>query len=112
MARTIVYQEGDPMARAIAARLAALLAEDSAPSGLAPIRARGLSPAAWTDALAQNRALAFVTALPRRSYAACVDLPAPGAIVPLLDARNSLIARRGRVTVVVDWDGTPRLELP
>jgi len=111
MARTIVYQARDRMARDVAARLAALLAEDSTPSGLAPLGIRGLDPDAWADALAQDRALAFVTTLPRRAYATCVDLPA-GPIVPLLDARRSLIARRGRAHVVVEWDGTPRLVPP
>jgi hypothetical protein len=112
LARTIVYQAGDPMARGIAARLAAVLGEDSTPSGLAPITARGLGPEPWADALGQNRALAFVLALSRHAYATCVDLPTPLRIMPLLDARRSLIARRGRVQVVVDWDGTPRLVTP
>jgi hypothetical protein len=112
LARTIVYQAGDPMARDIATRLAAVLAEDSTPLGLAPITARGFGPDAWADALGQNRALALVLALPRRSYATCIDLPLPLRIMPLLDARRSLVARRGRVQVVVDWDGTPRLVTP
>lgn len=102
-ARTLVYVETDPIARDVAQRLAAVWPDS--------VRAVGRPPAAFADELRANRALGFVAALPRRSYAACVDLPA-GMVVPLLDARSWVIARKGRAGVEVDWDGAPRLIRP
>ncbi len=104
MARTIVYPETDPVARDLAQRLAAVSAQGEH-------RALGLSPTEFAEALAANAALAFVTAIPRRAYERCLELPA-GLVLPLLDARSSLIARRGRVGVEVDWDWAPRLLAP
>jgi len=111
MARTIAYVNIDPVARDIAERLAAVAGRDADPAGPGSLRALGLSPAEFADALKANRALAFVTALPRRSYDTCLDLPA-GTVIPLLDARNSIVARRRAVRLEVEWDGTPRLVRP
>lgn len=110
-ARAIAYPETDPVARDLAGRLAALSAQGQAFPGVGPLRALGLSPTDFADALAANHAFGFITALPRRSYVACLDLPA-AVVTPLLDARSSLVARRGRVGVEVDWDATPRLVRP
>lgn len=101
---TIAYPVTDPVARDIAARLVAL-------GPASALRTQGLGPDAFAAALAASRSRGFITAIPRRGYASCLDLPA-GVVVPLLDARSWVIARRGRVGVEVEWDGTPRLVLP
>jgi hypothetical protein len=111
MARTIAYVDTDPVARDIAERLAAVAGRETRPTGTGSLRALGLPPAEFADALQANRALAFITALARRSYDACLNLPA-GGVVPLLDARSSVVARRGRVALEVEWDGTPRWSRP
>lgn len=108
-ART-VYPRGDPVARDLANRLVAL-------SGGGAV-ASGLSPDAFAAALREGAAAAYVLALPRRPLDSCLALQAliarapwlePRAVVPLVDVRRRVIARRGVGGLTADWDGTPRL---
>jgi hypothetical protein len=80
--------------------------------------ATGLAPDAFAAALYAGRDAAYIVALPRRVLAPCAHRSAlahrapwltPRAIVPLVDTRARLIARRTVGTVLVDWDGTPRI---
>jgi len=68
----------------------------------------GMRPEAFDSAWFVGSEFAFVTAISKQSHPACV----PAALkrsVPLLDARSSVVLRRGRVGVAVGWDAVPRL---
>jgi hypothetical protein len=110
-ARTIAYLASDHLARDIADRLAALAVPGAAPPVSGPARTLALSARELAAALASSGAWEFVIGVPRRSYRGCRDVP-PGPMLPLLDATSSLIARRGLVSVVVGWDGSPRVVAP
>ena len=110
-APTIAYVESDPVARGLADRLAALSAEGVVFVGNGALRTQGFTQGAFERALATGAASAFILALPGRGYGACRSARLASA-VPLVDVRQSLIARPGRAHVVVDWGGTPRLVVP
>ncbi|MBX6333249.1 MAG: hypothetical protein IRY91_15495 [Gemmatimonadaceae bacterium] len=141
--RVIYYDRSDVVARDLAERLVALAAtgrgatETSAslasvaPELLAasPLRAVGLAPPELARALASGNAVGYVLALPSRALVpririAALRAAAPWlgatngmgrALVPLVDTRASLIARRprgGAVPVMARWDGTLHLDPP
>ena len=105
--RRIAYAAGDPIAQDLAGRIVALAAAGRALGG-GQVRAVGMRPEAFDSALFVGSEFAFVTAISKQSHPACV----PAALkrsVPLLDARSSVVLRRGRVGVAVGWDAVPRL---
>jgi hypothetical protein len=62
--------------------------------------------------------LAYVIPVPHRVMNRCMALRSlqllarwlgPGAMIPLVDTRPSLIARRGTPPISVDWEGTLRV---
>jgi hypothetical protein len=129
----VVYPRGDHVARDLADRLVALAAiGERGPGGAASLAsiipverddgtrliATGLEPRAFAAALHSGRDAAYVIGVPRRVLARCADARAlaervpwlaPRTIVPLVDTRSRLIARRTVGGVSVDWDGTLRI---
>jgi hypothetical protein len=127
--RRFVHPRGDPVARDIAERLAALAwPADRVPAWLAALlpaghsaaaapNAAGLDGPALADALRTGVALGFVLPLPRTDAAPCLAAallyePARSAlhaprwrITPLLDVRDQLVHRAGAGRIVIDGDG-------
>jgi len=100
----VVYPRDDRVARDLAQRIVAL-------SPAPEVTARGLDNAAFGAALRAGGARAYVLAVPRRSLLPCrerADWPAGSAVVPLVDVRSSLLARRYAPALTTDWDGTVR----
>jgi hypothetical protein len=100
----VVYPSNDRVARDLAQRVVAL---SPAPG----LTARGLDKAEFGAALRAGGERAYVLAVPRRSLLPCresANWPAGSAVVPLLDVRSSLIARRHAPALTTDWDGTVR----
>lgn len=102
----VVYAQGDAPARGLAERLVA--------RGLGS--AAALPPEELSAAVAAGKDFAIV-ALPRSPVDPCGTLAARGLagrssqeIVPLLDTRFQLVVRSGRFGVLVDGDGTLRLD--
>ena len=133
--RRLVYLRDDATARELAERIVALAAPgrgDPAQGGLPIVapemlgaggwRAVGLDSLQFAQALAAGDEPAYVLALVRRPTSIAfattallaaapwfAPLAAPAArIVPLVDTRETLIARRSSAlpTMTVDWDGT------
>lgn len=99
----VAYPATDPVARDLAARLAAL--------GTAGARAiLPLDQDALVASLRAGREVAYVLALPR-TLAPCEELPLPegAALLPLVDTRAHALVRAGAPPLTVDWDGTLRL---
>ena len=104
----IVYSRTDDVARSLAARLIALgssrrellaaLSPSLANAGDS-LRAEGVDPGDVTDEVVRGGAVAAVVAVPR--FGGCGDRTLPGAdaasprVVPLIETRERLIARRG-----------------
>ena len=102
--RRIAYIRGDPTARDLAGRIAAL------GGGVAA----GLAPADFAAALNGGTAAGYVLALPRTVPEPCRaarDLlpPWPVSVAPLVESRARAVLRRGVARWVVDWDGTVHL---
>ena len=135
----IVYRAGDRVAAAVANRLAALGeigtaagSQRTLASVLPEIRAAGrnvvavgLEPAQLESALRSGSELAYVLDLPRQSLIPCRDFAvltaaapwlgpdaASRVLVPLIDTRAHVIARRSRISIVIDGDGTLHLVSP
>lgn len=116
----VLYARDDPIARAIAERIAAL-ARSRAPAWLAGLArtsdgapvAAGASPAELRAALRSRTALAVIASLPRIEYAGCQALGADRYdllvhgwhLTPLSDTREDLVFRPGIGRVVVDAAG-------
>src|SRR6266550_1377764 len=111
-ADSILFVQGDPVARDLADRLVALslVAE--------PRRAVGLLPDALGVRLASNTGVWYVLALPRAPLDPCAawrDLAArapwlrPSGIAPLVDVRRRMLLRRGGARLTIDWDAVPRI---
>jgi extracellular solute-binding protein (family 5) len=131
---TITYPRRDAIARAIAERLVALAwPVNRAPDWLrnllavaygneGPPVARGLDDPELLAALARGDALAFVISSPRSQGRICAPHFAPEdaiartltsgnlQVTPMLDVREYLVQRRGLGRVVVDSDGTIRIQ--
>ena len=103
----IVYPSEHPIARDLAERLVALAGTGGAFGRVVGLRAIGLDAAAFAAALAARRDFGYVLDLPRRDLD-CTRLSFE-ALTPLVDARASIVVRRGGVGVAVTWGGTPRL---
>ena len=102
--RRIAYVRGDPTARDLAARIAAL-------GGGTAV---GSAPADFARSLAAGTAVGYVLALPRSVPEACRaarDLlpPWPVAVAPLVETRARAVVRRGVSRWAVDGDGTVHL---
>jgi hypothetical protein len=100
----VVYPLGERTARALAERIVALAAEPG-------IAARGLDAVALAAALRAGSERAYVLPVSLREAMPCretANWPAGLAVVPLVDARASLILRSSAQAVTVDYDGTLR----
>ncbi len=99
----ILYSRGDPTARELAGRLAALT----------HAVATGRAPDDFSDALAGGKDWGYVVALPRVTTDACrsaKDLPTwPASFMALVDTRPTAIVRRDVARWTVDQDGTVHL---
>ncbi len=102
---TVVYPRDDRMARGLAERIVAL-------AKVPGTSALGLGSTELAASLRAGSARAFVIPLPRQSLLPCRDSagwPLGASVVPLVDARSTLILRRDHPALAVDWDGTVRL---
>ena len=100
----VAYLRDDRVARDLAQRIVAL-------SPAPDLTARGLDRAEFGAAVRAGSERAYVVAVPRHSLLPCresADWPAGSAVVPLVDVRSSLIARRHAPALTTDWDGTVR----
>jgi len=102
--RRILYSRGDPTARELAGRLAALTHAVAA----------GRAPDDFAGALTTGKDLGYVVALPRVPADPCRAakdfLPVwPATITALVDTRPTAIVRRGVARWTVDQDGTVHL---
>ena len=102
--RRILYPRGDPTARELAGRLAALTHAVAA----------GRAPDDFRTALAGGKDGGYVVALPRVTANACRSaqdlLPTwPATFTALVDTRPTAIVRRGVARWTVDQDGTVHL---
>ncbi len=133
----IAYARDAPVARALAERLAAVAATGRSGAGdtslalLAPslLQAAGrvttvsLAPDALAAALGSGSELAFVVAVPARSFVPCVDLERlfaaapwlaadsgrgelPRTIIPLIETRADGVVRRDRLGLSRTWGGS------
>jgi len=103
-ARRILYVRGDPAARDLAGRIAALGGGTAA----------GLSPADFSRALAAGTGAGYVLALPRTVPEACRaarDLlpPWPVSVAALVETRARAVVRRGASRWAMAGDGTLHL---
>jgi hypothetical protein len=102
--RRIAYVRGDPTARDLAARIAALGGGTAA----------GLAPQEFAKALNGGTAAGYVLALPRAVPEPCRaarDLLPPwsASVAPLVETRARAVARRGVSRWAMDGDGTVHL---
>jgi hypothetical protein len=103
----ILYSRGDPTARELAGRLAALTNAVATPR----------PPDELRSAIDSGNAWGYIVALPRLTADPCRTakdlLPSwPATITALVDTRATAIARRGVARWTVDWDGTVHLAPP
>ncbi len=124
----IVYDDRDPTARDLATRLVALSTSEDGRRDFGPELPKQLVAIAMTSAnleraLGNGRDYGYIVTLPRLVVDACtvaVDLlatapwlsaivPLSRAIIPLVDTRQWVIARRGRIRLEIDFYGTPLL---
>ncbi|HSG82532.1 MAG TPA: hypothetical protein VLC48_09795, partial [Gemmatimonadota bacterium] len=136
--RRVVYAEDDDVARGLAERIVALatrpasveqstILADAVP-GLgeadAPLLVASMEGDRFEEALKRGDEFLFVLALRSRSLDPCHQLTrladrvpwlnigwvAPeSSILPLVDVRQHLIARKGSASLSLDWDGTVRV---
>ncbi|HSA56246.1 MAG TPA: ABC transporter substrate-binding protein [Gemmatimonadaceae bacterium] len=134
----VAYDRTDPVAQALAERIAAVTAmggrgEESGANALIPpsllaagsrVTAVGLPSAEFASALRDGATLAFVLAVPVRELAPCVaqdrilrrapwlgaaGLSVTGAVVPLVETHWTALHRPDRLGLRLHWDGTPVL---
>ena len=106
LAARILYPRNDRVARQLAERIIAL-AGDSL-----QLRAVGLGPAAFADALEKGTDHGYIVALPFRPVSPCREAAqwtGGTRIEPLIDTRARAIVRRGSPPLTVDWDGIVRI---
>lgn len=97
----VVFAHGDPVAQALAERVAALSGNRTVPTPERSLPGGVLGGYAW----------AYVVALPRTPLIQCRELvrwPPGSVVVPLVDTRMTAIVRRGVPPLTVDFDGTLR----
>ena len=126
----VVYRADDPIARSLAERLVALgrMSDASAESPLrqlapelasnARLTAVGMAPSAFALAVTHPIVDAFIVSMPVRSAAPCADVQGisgmarpllQATIVPLVETRDHVIARRDRASFAIDLDGVVRI---
>ena len=124
----IAYDDSDPTARDLATRLVALSNSDDGRRDFGPdlptrLTATAMTSANLARALGTGMDYGYIVTLPRLVVDACivaVDLlaiapwlnaivPLSRAIIPLVDSRQWVIARRGRLRLEIDFYGTPLL---
>jgi hypothetical protein len=115
--RRVVYAAGDPVARTLARRIAALVDSGRLGPGAPPaggrVRATPLAPGALAAAVRSGREVAALVSLPSRPYLGCASLPADAhALTPLVETRPHAVLRSGTVGIALEWDGTPLLRGP
>ncbi len=137
--RRLAYRRGDPAARDLAERLVALATGGGAaaaalaaavpelPSDRLGLVAVGLELEELEERMRLGEDFAYVTDLPRRALDPCherrrlasgaewlalEDVPLAATLIPLVDTRRRLIARRGRAAGYLDWEGTVRIWAP
>ena len=96
--------ESDPVGRALAERLVAL-------SGTPMQVIGGMHPRSPIPTIRSESGAAFVVPVPRLALVPCREIaawPAGATVVPLVDARRSVIVRRGLPPVAVEFDGRLR----
>ncbi|MFL5496711.1 MAG: hypothetical protein ACJ8DC_20205 [Gemmatimonadales bacterium] len=101
---SVVYSNGDRVARDLAERVVAL-------AGDRTLLARGAPPSELSDRVRTGSDRAYVLALPRNALVPCREragLPPGAVILPLVDTRSSAILRRGSPPLSVEWDGAIR----
>jgi hypothetical protein len=94
----------DPVGRALAERLVALSSRPLRVSG-------GLDPRSPIPVVHSTLGLAYVVPLPRTALIPCREVegwPASATVVPLIDTRRSVVARRGIPQLTVEFDGRLR----
>ena len=105
----VVFTQGDPVARALAERVAALSDDPATATASLPERA-------MAGALRAGSARAYVVAVSHTPLLPCGEIamwPPDAAVVPLVDTRMTAIVRRGVPPLTVDFDGRLRpLEAP
>jgi hypothetical protein len=100
----VVFAAEDAVARALAERVVALSDNPRISTGSIPQRF-------LAAALSAASARAYVVAVPRTPLLPCREIatwPPDPRIVPLIDVRESAIARRGIPLLTVDFDGRIR----
>lgn len=131
-ARRVVYDAGDHIARDLAERIIALGVTDGASSedaaaiaaavpgidGGNELVAQGLARGAFALSLRAGDDFCYIVPVPYRPADACYETrhlierapwlaesgaPLDEVVLPLVDARDHVIARRDRVGVVTDW---------
>ena len=105
---SVAYPRDEPVARALAERLVAMLGDR--------VTATGLTPNAFATALASGSEQAYVFPLRRATrdrcrsiaelYGSAAWLGAPGTVVPLIDTRLRAVVRRDRLSLRLTWDST------
>jgi len=101
----IAFSRNDPVARALAERIAAVAVAHSGPHTVA------MSPSGLDSAISTGPANAFVLPLPRQRPVSCDEVPrwpAGSRIDPLVDLRTFVILRRGVPPLLLDGDGMIR----
>ncbi|MGH7581316.1 MAG: hypothetical protein ACREM9_14135 [Gemmatimonadales bacterium] len=101
---SVLFTQGDPVARALAERVAAL-SDDPATA------TAGLPERAMAGALRSGAARAYIAGVPRTPLLPCSEVvmwPPDATVIPLVDTRMSAIVRRGVPPLTVDFDGTLR----
>ncbi|HEX2220428.1 MAG TPA: hypothetical protein VHG35_16610 [Gemmatimonadales bacterium] len=94
----------DPVGRALAERLVALSSRPLRVSG-------GLDRRSPVPVIHSMLGLAYVLPVPRIALAPCREIegwPAGATVVPLIDTRHSVVARRGIPQLTVEFDGRLR----
>jgi hypothetical protein len=100
----VYYPEGDPVARALAARVVALSDNPTMATASLPERA-------MAGALRGGSARAYIVGVPHTPLVPCRESatwPNGAGVIPLIDTRMSAIVRRGVPPLTVDFDGRLR----
>ena len=128
--RRLVYDPLDPVGRALAERIVAIVrggggqGDAASLAAIAPELTRGaaaplVAAPATTGELHRGSAVAFVMHVSSRTTGRCMELRRlkigghwlrPEVMVPLVETRQRLITRPGIPPIRVDWDGVLRIE--
>ena len=98
------YPRDDLVARGLAERIVALSDDPALTVGALP-------PRRMAETLRAGALRAYVVGMPRHALVPCRELgalPQDAILIPLIDTRMSVIARRGIPRLTVDYDGSLR----